>query len=196
MTFEELLEEVYTLTNRPDLVGVSTTAIKAATLKAHQSDFYSKDIFETVLACEGEPDYVTSIDYISIVCNYRALKYLRALDDTGQPAQFITMTTPEGILDGYGAQKTDIVYVAGRILEVRASTLVSKFLFSCYVNPITTAEGYASWVADLYPFAIIYEAARVVFKSIGFDEQAAAYQGLVNEQFTLLRTNALTDLGG
>jgi hypothetical protein len=195
-TFDELVQDVYTLTNRPDLTGETALAIKAATLKAHQSDFYSKDIYETVIIPDGDPTYIHSIDYLDIVSNYRALKYLRALDSDGEPAQFITMITPEIVLDSYYVSKTDVCYVAGRVLETRTSTIVPKFIFSCYVNPIVTAVDYSSWVADLYPFTIVYEAARVVFKTIGYDEQAAQYQRLVDEQYLLLRTNALPDLGG
>ena len=47
MTFDELVEEVFLITARRDLVAETNSAVKAATLKAHKSDFYSKDIFET-----------------------------------------------------------------------------------------------------------------------------------------------------
>ena len=47
MTFDELVAEVYLLTARGDLTAETQSAVKAATLKAHKSDFFSKDIFET-----------------------------------------------------------------------------------------------------------------------------------------------------
>jgi hypothetical protein len=45
-TFSELCSEVHTLTNRPDLVNETKLAVKAATLKLHQKDFFYKDISE------------------------------------------------------------------------------------------------------------------------------------------------------
>ena len=50
MTLAELIAEVYLLTNRPDRVAMTTSAVKAATLKAHKSDFFSKDIHEIPLS--------------------------------------------------------------------------------------------------------------------------------------------------
>ena len=47
MTLNELIAEVYTITNRPDLVAQTLMAVRSATLKLHQSDYYYKDIFET-----------------------------------------------------------------------------------------------------------------------------------------------------
>ena len=44
MTFAEILEEVYLITNRRDLEAQTKSAIKKATLKAHQSDFYYRDL--------------------------------------------------------------------------------------------------------------------------------------------------------
>lgn len=46
VSFAELVADVYTLTNRPDLVGETVLAVQAATLKAHQSDDYIYDFRE------------------------------------------------------------------------------------------------------------------------------------------------------
>lgn len=194
MTFDELCQEVYILTNRPDLVNETKSAIKAATLKAHQSDFYSKDIFETVIQAE-EAAYIHSIDYPSIISNFRALRYIRKLDSSGEVSGFISVISPEDIFDLYGQNKTDVAYIAGRVIELRSSTSVQKVILGCYVFPIVAEASYASWIAEYYPYAIVYEATRVVFKTIGYDEQSAQYEKLVAEQFTLLRQSALADVG-
>lgn len=195
MNYAELQTEVYALTNRPDLVAETKTAIKAATLKAHQSDFYSKDLHETQITADAAA-YVHGIDYISLVSNFRALKYLRKYTpaDTSVGA-FLEIVEPEEILDSYGRDRTDIAYVAGRVLEIKSSTEITSMIMGCYVFPIITDSNYASWVAQLYPYAIVYEAARVLFKTIGYDEQAAAYERLSAEQFVLLRNSALSDVG-
>lgn len=195
MTFAELLQEVYNLTKRADLVSETKSAIKAATLKAHASDFYSKDIFESGIEWDTA-GYTQSIDYISLISNFRAFKYVRraenATDDSGA---FFTILTPDEVLDSYGVNKTEIAYVAGRILQLRSSVQFQYALLGCYVFPIVREEAYSSWVAQMFPYAIVFEAARVVFKTIGFDEQAAQYEKLVAEQFTELRMSALTDVG-
>lgn len=195
MTFDELLEEVFILTDRRDLVNQTKSAVRAATLKAHKSDFYSKDIFETGVEFDTV-EFRQSLDYVSLLSNFRAFKYLRRVEDENDDeGTFFEILTPEETLDSYGINRADIAYVAGRVLEIRSSVEFSKCLLGAYVLPIVREVDYTSWVAEQFPFSIIYEAARVLFKSIGYDEQSAAFTGLVAEEFTLLRLSALSDVG-
>lgn len=195
MTYAELVLEVYALTNRPDLVAETASAIKAATLKAHQSDFYSKDIYETGVEFPTS-DFRQSLDYISFISNFRALKYIRRVEnETDDIGKFFEILTAEETLDSYGVNKTDIAYVAGRVLEIRSSVSFSKMLLGAYVLPIIREGAYLSWVAEQHPYAIIKEAARVIFKTIGYDEQSATYERLVAEEYALLNMSALADVG-
>jgi len=195
MTFDELVDEVYSLTNRPDLVSETSSAVKAATLKAHQSDFYSKDIHETGVEFDSAT-YIQSLDIISLISNFRSLKYMRRVtDENDDVGAFFDVLTVEETLDSYGYNRTDIAYVAGRMIEIRSSVEFDKMLLGCYVLPIVRTGAYSSWVAEQHPYVIIREAARVIFKTIGYDEQAAVYERLIAEEYTLLRTSALSDVG-
>ena len=65
-SFTSLLNDVYTITNRPDLIAETKLAVKQATLKMHQSDYYPKDLFETGIAwnphiCGSEFDIPSSL---------------------------------------------------------------------------------------------------------------------------------------
>ena len=195
MTFDELVTEVYSLTNRPDLVAETKLAVKAATMKAHQTDFYSKDIYETYVDLGDTASYSFSLDYITLISNFRALSYIRTLDSSLAVAAFLEVISPLEVLDRYGATRLNVAYIAGRVIEMKAATTFSKCILGCYVLPVVTEAGYTSWIAQLYPYAIVFEAARVVFKTIGYAEQSAAYEGLVGEQFNLLRASALPDVG-
>lgn len=195
MDFNTLITEVYNLTNRPDLVNETKSAVKAATLKAHHSDFYSKDIYETGIQFET-PGYIKSLDYPSLISNFRALKYIRRVTDANDDfGTFIEVLTPDALLDSYGCNKSDVAYVAGRIIEIRSAVQFDKILLGCYVSPLVGDATYNSWVAELFPFTIVYEAARVVFKTIGYDEQSAQYERLTAEQFAMLKMSALADVG-
>ena len=195
MTLAELILEVYELTGRPDLIAATKSAVKAATLKAHQSDYYSKDIYETGVEFD-DAAYIQSLDYVSLISNFRTLKYIRRVEDASDTeGVFFDIITPEEILDTYGCSRTDIAYVAGRNLEMRSSAIFSKALMGAYVLPVVTDACFSSWVASMHPFAIIYEACRVIFKTIGFDEQSATYNQLVAEEYILLKLSGLTDVG-
>lgn len=195
MNFTELLEACYELTGRPDLIGITKAAVKAATLKAHRTDFYSKDIYETGVEFT-DLDYRQHLDYISLIPNFRTLKYLRRVtDENDASGTFFEVVTPEELLDNYNQQRPDVAYVAGRVLEIHSSVPFDKCLLGVYVLPIVTEGEYSSWVASMYPHAIIYEACRVIFKTIGYDEQSATYDRLKLEEYEQLKTSALTDVG-
>lgn len=184
-SFDELLSDVYQITNRPDLVSATKLAIRAATLKAHHSDYYPKDLFETGIQWD-DIRYIQSLDYRLIVPQWRAFKYLRKYSDS-LAGKFFTMLTPEETLDDYGIAREDVCYLAGSQIEIRSSTEDEFMLLGCYVHPITTELNYTSWIALDRPFAIIYEAAASIFKQTGFDEQFSVFQQLVLQEYQGLK---------
>ncbi len=188
-TLTSLVAAVYTLTNRPDLVGETVLAVKNATLKAHRSDFYYKDLiehgiqFETSLAQQ-------SLEYKTLIPRWRALKYLRKFDPTippGTPGKFLDIISPESVLDSYAINRENVCYVAGLQLQIRSVQAWQYYLLGCYVYPDVTDESYSSWIADETSAAIVYEAAAIVFKTIGYDEQVSTYRIMVTEEYTELK---------
>ena len=195
MTFDELKEEIFLITNRRDLVAETESGIKAATLKAHKTDFYSKDIFEIGVEFDSA-DFRQSFDYISFLSNFRSFKYFRRVEDENDDlGKFFDIITPDEVLDDYGCNRNDIAYVAGRVLEIRSSVEFSKALLGAYVLPIVRKADYLSWVAEQFPFAIIHEAARRVFRAIGNLDEANAQAQFVAEEYSELRASALADVG-
>ena len=192
MTFNELVNEVYLLTNRPDLESETKSAVKSAALKAHMTDFYSRDLYETKLTLE-EASNIQSIDIHSIIPNFRSLNYIRIVDSTGAPMCMLDIISPQEILDQYTNTRVNVAYMAGRAIEVRSAVEFSNLIVGCYVLPIITEANFSSWVGIQFPYAIVQEAARVVFKTIGYDEQSRAYEQLVAEQYNLLKSTALAD---
>ena len=195
MTLAELIQEVYTLTARSDRVDETASAIKSATLKAHQSDYYYKDLYEVGVDF-GTPSFLQSLDYRTLIPKWRSVKYLRKYDlSTLTPGTFLTLLPPELIMDRYEVEKSNIYYAAGAYINIKSDTLEQGYLVGCYVNPDITTSGYNSWVALDHPYAIIFDAAATVFKAIGKDEEAAAYRGLVAEQISMLRSSNITANG-
>lgn len=188
-----LVQDVYTLTNRPDLVGETTLAVRNATLKAHNSDYFYKDIFETGIVF----DYAQmqqSLEYKTLIPRWRALKYFRRYDNN-TPGVFFAVVTPEDLLNSYSVHKENVCYVAGMELQVRASSDLQYALLGCYLRPDVTTDGFCSWIADEQPAAIIYEAAATVFKAIGADEQNATYRDLAAQEYRQLQTTNIQAVG-
>lgn len=194
-TLAAMKSEVVAITKRPDLDTMTESAVRAATLKAHQSDYFYKDLLETGIAFAAS-DYFQSLEYKTLIPRYRSLKYTRKYDNVNQEAgQFFDVVVPEQVLDGYGINREDILYVAGETIQFRSSTQFQYILFGCYIHPNITALGYNSWISDEHPWAIVYEAALRIFKSIAFDEEVSMYQKMVAEEYALLKASNITAIG-
>lgn len=195
MTLAELIAEVYTITGRPDRVAETLSAVKSATLKAHQKDFYYKDLFEAGIVFTTA-EYVQNLDYRSLLPRWRAVKYLRKYDNTsGDPGAFLTLITPGEVLDDYSAQRQDIFYVAGQYVQINSSTEEQYYLLGAYLNPDITDTGYSSWIALDHPYAIVYEAVVTVMKAIGEDDKASIYAKMAQEQQALISLSNIQSVG-
>lgn len=191
MTLNELRTEVYTLTNRPDLVAETLSAIRAATLKLHQIDYFYKDIYETGVVFTTA-EYRQQLEYRTLLPRWRALKYFRKSDIDGYAdgAFFEVLAIPEMVEDAYKLNRTDVCYVAGSVIQILSSTEFQYALLGCYLNPDITEAGYNSWIALDHPYAIVFEAAATVFKMVGDTEKFSAHTALSQiEQNNLKITN-------
>lgn len=192
MNFTELVNEVFLLTKRPDLTERTQSAVRAATLKAHHSDFYYKDIYEQSVQF-AEALYIQNFQPTDIFARFRKAKYIRRYED-GEALGFFQPIQIENAIDGYGDHKTEVFYQAGQLLQIRGKWPVNIVLFGAYLHPTITPENaFCSWIADEMPWAIIYEAARVINKSIGKDREAAEMQGLTAEQYVELKMSYVDD---
>jgi hypothetical protein len=194
-SFADMLTQVYTITGRPDLVTETTLALKQATLKAHNSDFFPRDIYETGISFAAA-DYIQQFDYQSVLPRWRALKYIRKFDSVNNSAgKFLKVITPEQILDGYGNEKADICYQAGSKLQIKTYEQNQYFLLGCYLNPSVDPLNYISWIAEVQPDAIVVLASAAIFKMVGFDEQASMYTQLAADQLGMLKVSYLQTIG-
>lgn len=195
MTLTELRQEVYNITNRPSLVVETLTAIRSATLKLHQLDYFYKDIVEAGISFPAAA-YVQQIEYRALLPRWRALKYLRKTDSTGEEqGPIFEVIPPESVVDQYRVNRTNVCYVAGAVIQIRAESQLQYCLLGAYVNPDITEGGFNSWLATDHPYAIVFEAAALVFKMIGDTDQFAAYTGLAAMQAAEVRTSNIQPVG-
>lgn len=195
MTLAELQQEVYNLTNRPGLVAETLTAIRAATLKLHQLDYFYKDLEETGVSFTTA-EFVQSLPYRTVFPYWRSLKYIRKTDSTGtEQGKILDIIVPESILDAYGTNREDVCYVAGINVQIRSSTSLQYVILGYYKNPNITELGFNSWIALDHPYAIVFEAAAIVFKAIGDTEKFAAYTQLSAMQAAELKNSNVQSYG-
>lgn len=189
--FADLVTEVMAVTGRPDLVTQTNSAVRSATLSAHTFDYFPKDLFETAIQWQV-PDYVQSLDYKLLVPRWRAFKYLRkydatALDTRTAAGDFLDLIQPDVVLDSYDLARENVCYLAGDRLEIRSTTKDTYSLLGCYIYPTVTEVNYSSWIAQEFPYAIIYTAASILYNQTGYTEEVRNMQGLAAIQFQLLQ---------
>ena len=199
MNLSELVSGVIEITSRPDLEPLTNSAVKAATLKGHQSDYYYKDLYEVGVEFSSAA-FLQSLDYRALLPRWRALKYLRKYEvdiNSGQtyPGALLEVIPPENILDSYKVQRPNICYVAGAYVQINSSTEEDQYLLGAYLNPDISTDGYDSWIALDHPFYIIYGAAAQVFKAIGKDDEATIYRTEQSEQLAILKISNILPNG-
>lgn len=188
MSLASLLTEVYSITNRSDLVAQTTQAVKMATLKAHMSDFYPRDLIEVNQATASTATFFSLPT--STFTRFRALNYVQKSElvrvET-TPYDFLAMLSADDLVDDYKGYKVNVVYLAGTNLNFRVSEAVAALKIGYYSFPNITDAGFSSWIDDTQPYAIICEAARTMFKTLGYDEESRTYDALVGEQIGMLK---------
>lgn len=231
MNMAQLVSAVITETNRPDLGFVSTggtgeipQSIFAALMELHTIDFFYKDCVETQITFPLT-QYIQSLDTTTIP-NYRSAAFLRKWDPAYTPGEinpgtaasvvststFQKATAPielvniGDILDRlYGRERTDIAYQAGYNIQIKSSTPLTYLLLTYYGFPnldmSNNGTSMVSWIANEYPYAVVYKATSNTFVAQGQQENARKYDspaeqgGLVASHVRNLINNNITANG-
>lgn len=187
-TFAEMQTKVNDLTKRPELVALTNSAIRMATIRAHQVDFFSRDQSNSLLVYtpySGNEIYTDIPTIYSTFPRLRTPDFLQILDATsGVPVENLEYIGDyKNFWDNEGCLKRSVFTMLGGTLRFRSLSNTGKAQFYIYQNPITTDAGYASWIADLYPEELAMWAAAIVWMRSGFQEIAQQVNSTQVEAF-------------
>jgi len=199
MTLTELLAEVTTVTNRPDLTARTLSAVRSATLKYHSKEFFRNDLMETSISF-GSASYTQQIDVSNdtVLQRFRALRYIRLTDSAYNDGAKLEVISPENYKDEYGYIKSNVCYVAGSSIQMRSNTQFQYIVLGYYQRPkigIVDAD-YSSWIAINHPYLIVHEAAAIVLVGTGRLEEAKTFKGLALEEWQSVLTSNPPDMIG
>lgn len=190
-----IINMVYTETNRPDLVPDTLQAVLEATLTAHTLDFLPRDITEAQVFFDTPTNYIQILDS-AVIPHFRALAYMRkdatvynnieqnpglvppsifppingaiypyGVNLARTPIEFIE---PDEFMDPYWkVERTDVCYMAGTNINIKSSTPLQLVRIGWYQFPLTDVTLYNSWIATLYPYVVVYKASSTIFSNIG-----------------------------
>lgn len=193
-TFAELQADVITETKRPDKTDLINLEIQKATLKFHMADFWLRD--QVVGAVVTLTPLFSGVGRYQIdttaspFTRFRKASLIRQYVNppTGLERNY-TRIEADDIIDSYNVEKVDYWYQAGTTIYLNSYDVITQAAVNYFRFPVITADlNYSSWIADIYKFGIIMEAAAGVFKAIGKDDE---YQRLAKEyqdNLSLLRT--------
>lgn len=190
----QLKADVMTIVKRPDLVDAVALHIKNAILKVHSLDYWKPDLYENAFQfAVAATQY--SLDTKSLVSRWKKVAYLNVIDPlTGVVIRSVSPIDVLNTIDSYNTIKDYVFYEAGGYLQIRASGSEKNYNFGAYLYPDVTLNT-PSWIVEGVPSAIHYEAARTLFKTIGFDEQSSKMDTLFQEAMAQVRLIGLPIIG-
>lgn len=190
--FSTLLNDVYTHTNRPDLVNETTLAIRKATSKAHGSDEFPEDMVQVTVvpsSTDKPNEYLLDVSAIPFMRHRKIMQLINA--STRRAYEQISIND---LFDSYGNLKKDCWYKAGLMYRVNAYLDTASLDCIYLQNPDTNPASYTSWIALEHPEAVVEEAASQVFKMTGKDAEFQRYAQLSMENLMRLKSHHIPAL--
>jgi len=187
--YDDMLDSVYTLTNRPDLEGETKIALRSATTNAHMTDAYFRDCVSQNVQLPNSAGTV-ALNISTLFPQFRGVGKVRPADVNGNLIDVgsygsngrINVVELGDIYDSeYGNVKNNIAYVSGDSLVIRTGINCSGYLIDWFKAPKTKREEYDSWIAQLAPSVIWYWAAASVFSTNGDEDKARNYLNQVEK---------------
>ncbi len=173
-TYDAVVADVISITNRPDLVAETEIAVRAATLSCHSFGMYPRDL-NTQLIKITEPAYIQSLDTTTLMPRIRGLSSVFLSDINDDPMTYpeIEVTDINDIRDPeYRTMKNNIAYLAGTVVHIRSEVQTYGYLVSYYQYPSTVRASYNSWIAQTAKDIIVMYAAHLVLRANGNQEKA------------------------
>lgn len=195
-TFAEMQAAVIEKTKRPELTDLTSSAIRMATTRAHQVDFFRRD------QALGTLNYTvdTSQIFVDIANVFNTLTRLRQFDfvqcidlTTLQPSENLEFRDFKDFWNGDNELRQSVFTLIGSTLRVHPQVQTGRFSVVYYQNPDVATATYSSWIADSHMDELAFWAAGIVWARTGNTEQARIAQTLHVEPFKeMLITSYLT----
>jgi len=177
-TFAELESLVVEQTRRPEIPAVTQAAIRTATMRAHHTDFFPKDVaVGTITYSPNSAIFRDFADVSSTLTRLRSIKSLQGLEAVSMaPVESFEYRELDDVYDADGNRRPSIYNIIGDTLRIYLQTQTGLVQVYYYQNPSVTEDIYYSWIADMYPDELAAWAAAIVFARTGFAEMAQEFQ--------------------
>ena len=189
MDINQAVTEVLTITARPDRSAEILSALNAAISFYSTKATFAQDLVETSIPISpteyGGTIQFNAISPTPLVARFRKFKYVKPFG----VKRYLTPIGSDKIFTPKDQVQLDKYYVGGNNLTYTLSALAPSLEVGYYQYPpvldVSTVTTY--WMLDLMPWAVIDKAAARIFRSIGDDTSAIAYERSSMELFLTAR---------
>jgi len=170
--------------------------VKRAILQLHTMEFFTRDINSVEVAFDTLA-YIQELDVVALP-GFRKLSFARKNDNSlatyqqnptllpplynsvgainfAESMAFFQVISPDAILDAYNTTINNTCYQAGATLYFRSDFAYQYLQLGYYKFPgldLLVPGGFSSWIADLYPYAVVVKACSSVFAATGKQDQS------------------------
>ncbi len=177
--YNSLVQDIYNLTARPDLVNETAVAIRKATMKLHLVDFWKSDLVSALYTLPvyvpADFSYRYTIDLTDTLVFplIRKVAHVKEYNTplSGRETQFKELSA-DRLLDAYLLEDINYWYQVGQSLHVRCNKNLTQIDVGYWKYPNVIPATYDSWIAQQFPDAVIDEACAQLFRIIGKDAEA------------------------
>ena len=178
-TFAEMEALVIGQTRRPEVSAITQAAIRTATLRAHHTDFFNKDLATSLLSYTPSASaiYYDLPDISTTLPRLRAMQLLQSVDTTYyQPTEELEYREVQDLYDKDNTLRKSMYTLIGDTLRVYPQSVTGSMSAYFYQNPNVASDTYSSWIANNHADELAMWAAAIVFARTGFADMAADFQ--------------------
>lgn len=172
--WDDLIAEVYTLTNRSDLSAETALALRNAIRAAHKSGKYWRDLVTTTLTL-SETDTVQEVILSDIAPRFRQAAYLKVPDQD----VYYSPVSIDDLIDADGLVRVNVYWGLGTRLKIRGESSLASLELCYYQYPVLTpTSSVDSWICENHRDLVVMWAASTVLGIIGEQEIKARLDAL------------------
>lgn len=181
MNFTEIVAEVTTITQRPDLILHARRAVNSAVNFFCVEANFARDLSEDAFTV-SESEYIHSIA-LSEFERFRKFRYIKPATHNCM----VNAISPEDIFKG-GQQAKNCYYIVGSEVKINLPYLTPELLIGWFqYPPILTDLEPDFWLLEVSPFMIIDKAAATIFRQIGQNQESGVHEQSAAMAFTSAR---------
>ena len=166
-TWDDLKADVFTWTNRSDLVAETELALRQAIRTAHRQGKFWRDLTTTVLSALPVDQPIQAIDIETDLPNFKQICYIKS----GYEDKYYSEATAVDLLDNDGYIRTNVYWGIGNTLNIRGEAAEDMLEIAYYRQPLTSPpESIDDWLLASYKDVVVLLAAGTVLGIVGEQE--------------------------